>query len=54
MLLPLQGALCTIIAEVIFYILLKKKTGWGIYRKYFDTTLRMISNTHKFMYADNI
>lgn len=32
----------------------KKKTGIGISRKYFDTTLEMISNTHRFMYANDI
>lgn len=32
----------------------KRKTGSGISRKYFDTTLEMISNTHKFMYAKDV
>lgn len=32
----------------------KKKSGLGVSRKYFDTTLEMISNTHRFMYADDI
>lgn len=31
----------------------KKKTGIGISRKYFDTTLEMISNTHRFMYVND-
>ena len=32
----------------------KKRTGLGLSRKYFDTTLEMISNTHRFMYANDI
>lgn len=31
-----------------------KKTGAGISRRYFDTTLEMISNTHKFIYQKEI
>lgn len=31
-----------------------KKNGSGISRKYFDTTLEMISNTHKFIYTKEI
>lgn len=31
----------------------KKKRGVGISRKYFDTTLEMISNTHRFMYVND-
>ena len=32
----------------------QKRNGSGISRKYFDTTLEMISNTHKFIYAKEV
>lgn len=30
-----------------------KRNGEGVSRKYFDTTLEMISNTHKFLYIQD-